>query len=348
MRSLMEGNDPAERDAFEARLSCKDDPIDSLRQMFVDVVMGSRIRRSQKPARRPVFRKTHGVAQGTFTIRADLPEDLKVGIFRGGEYRAVVRFSSDTGPSQPDLKSTVGMAIKLFGVEGQKLLTVDASTCDFLLQNHDVFFVDTAKDMCEFTYAGVIEGDYRPYLEAHPLTAQILDAMEKVVPSVFTTTYWGLLPHRFGDGRFVKYKLVQAFADDGAPLEVDPTSLPNYLYVDLKTWLLRRRAGFDLFVQFQSDPDAMPLDRATVRWDEVTSPPVHVATLELPRQNIDAPGQAECGENLSFNIWQTLPVHEPQGSIAVARKVAYYGAAGLRRSTNDVPIEEPSTPCCGE
>lgn len=348
MLSLFVGNEMGERYIPKPDVGCDHDAAGSLKHMFVDLVMKNRIRRGQMPARRPVFHKTHGVAYGTFTVRTELPDALRVGIFRGGEYRMVMRFSSDTGPRKPDLNSTVGVAIKLFGVEGQKLLTIDASTCDYLLQNHDVFFVDTAKDMCEFTHAGVVGGDYGPYLAAHPITAQILNAMEKAVPSVLTTTYWGLLPHRFGDGKFVKYKLVPALAEGDAPLAVDPASLGNYLYVDLKTWLLRRRSSFDLFVQFQSDPDTMPLDRATVCWDEDASSPVHVATLELPRQNIDALGQAECGENLSFNIWQTLPEHEPQGSLAVARKTAYYEAANLRRSTNDVTIEEPSTPCCGE
>jgi hypothetical protein len=75
-----------------------------------------------------------------------------------------VRFSSDTVPTSPDLKTTCGIAIKLFGVPGPKLLAPDedATTHDFLLQNHDVFFVDTARDMCEFTEAGVVHGDGRP------------------------------------------------------------------------------------------------------------------------------------------------------------------------------------------
>jgi hypothetical protein len=48
-------------------------------------------------------------------------------------------------------------------------------------------------------------------------------------------------------------------------------------------------------VQFRTDPAAMPLDEATVRWSEVESPPVHVADLILPRQDINERGQAAYG-----------------------------------------------------
>src|SRR4051794_18264284 len=164
-------------------VDCAADPIASLKAMFVDVIMGQRIAAGQDPALRPVFLKPHGVAGATFTVRPDLPEELRVGIFAGTAYRAWVRFSSDTVPTAPDLKTTCGIAIKLFGVDGPKLLTPDedAPTHDLLAQNHDVFFVDTARDMCEFTKAGVVDGDYGPYLAAHPTTARILDEMSKVV-----------------------------------------------------------------------------------------------------------------------------------------------------------------------
>ena len=131
-------------------------------------------------------------------------------MFAHADFPAVVRFSSDRRPRHADFRSTVGVAIKLIGIPGMKLLHPDAPTCNFLLQNYDVFFVDTAKDMCEFTRAGDVGGDYSPYLAAHPTTDRILKDMEKVVPSVLAATYWGLLPHPFGDGRFVKYKLAPA------------------------------------------------------------------------------------------------------------------------------------------
>ena len=85
----------------------------------------------------------------------------------------------------------------------------------------------------------------------------------------------------------------------------------------------------------------MPLDQATVRWDESLSPPVHVADLILPPQDIDARGQAAYGENLSWNIWRVTEDHKPVGSIADARRVVYAASAEQRRNVNGVPTGEP-------
>lgn len=98
-------------------------------------------------------------------------------------------------------------------------------------------------------------------------------------------------------------------------------------------------------VQLQADPVAMPLDDATARWDETQSPPIAVADLVLPRQDITMAGQAEFAENLAFNIWRVpAPEHRPLGSIAPARPLAYEGSADQRRTINDVALTEPSWP----
>ncbi|HEX8084940.1 MAG TPA: LodA/GoxA family CTQ-dependent oxidase [Solirubrobacteraceae bacterium] len=313
--------------------------------MFVDMVMGRRIGGGQSPVLRPVFLKPHGIVRGTFTVRPDLAEELRVGVFAGDRYDAWIRFSSDTLPANPDLKSTCGIGIKLFGVPGPKLLPPDteATTHDFLLQNHDVFFVDTLKDFCEFTYAGVVKGDYGPYLRAHPKTSKILDAMQHVVPSVLATDYWSGLPYAFGPDRRVKYKLSPA-GRGGDPVPGLSTDDPDYLHADLRARLLEGVATFHFLVQFAVDDERTPLDRATKRWEETVSAPVHVATLTIPRQDVDAPGQAEYGEDLSFNTWHALAEHEPVGSIAQARRVVYQAAAERRRELNGVPLEEPADP----
>jgi hypothetical protein len=326
-------NDPA---------PCGDDPAAALKTMFVDLTLGPRVDAGQVPVLRPVFLKAHGVCAGTFTVRPDLPEDLRVGIFARDCFPAWIRFSSDTLPTLPDLKS-LGIGVKLFGVPGRKLLEPDtqATTHDFLMQNHDVFFVDTAKDMCEFTHFGVFGPGYEAYLKTHPKTRQILDDMSKVVPSVLATAYWGVLPYRFGAERYVKYKLVPVDCAADAP----PASYyddPNYLAVDLRKRLKSQGAAFRFYVQFRKGD--MPLDEATVRWEEGASEPVHVATLTLPVQDVSARGQAEYGENLAFNPWHALPEHAPVGSIAEARRVVYAASANYRRNANGVPLAEPVTP----
>jgi hypothetical protein len=185
-------------------VDCDKDPVASLLEMFVAMVQSGRIKKGQCPALRPVFLKPHGVVHGTFKVRPDLPADLKVGLFNGSEFPAWVRFSSDTLPTVSDFKTTVGVGIKLFGVSGAKIFgRPDDTTFDFILQNFDVFFVDTAKDMCAFTRAGVVEGDYDTYLKAHPETNDLLNEMAHPVASVLGIDYWSCVPFAFGDKRFV-------------------------------------------------------------------------------------------------------------------------------------------------
>ena len=328
--------------AGASEVDCAADPAAALVKMFVGMVQAGRIAKGQCPALRPVFLKPHGVVNGMFRIRPDLPDDLRIGLFAGREYPARVRFSSDTLPTLNDYTSTLGIGIKLFGVPGAKIFgQPDEATFDFILQNFDVFFVNTAYDMCEFTKAGVVDGDYGPYLCKHPETDRLLKEMARPVGSVLGTPYWSGLPFAFGPGRFVKYKLEPATA---VPPPAGPPPDPTYLAADLADRLNQGEAHFRFMVQFRTDPATMPLDQATVRWSEAESPPVHVADLILPQQDINARGQAAYGENLSWNIWRVTQDHRPEGSIADVRRVVYAAAAELRRDVNGVPTGEPDEP----
>lgn len=324
-----------------ATFPCDVDPIACLKEIFVDKVQMGRIKEGQDPARRPVFVRAHGVAHGRLEIVSDLDENLRVGLFSepGKSYPVWVRYSSDPYPHD-DYKSTVGIGIKVFDVPGEKILHPDeyAPTMDLLLQNIDIFFVDNAQDMCEFTKFG------DPWLDDHPRTDDILEEMEKVVPSVFETDLWSAIPFHFGESNFAKYKLVP----EDVPAAVSPPDYDlinylhiNYLHKDLVERLQNGEARLKFFVQLQTNEADMPTDRATVPWSEEDSPPIHVATLILPQQDITARGQAEYGETLSFNPWRTLEDHEPVGSIAEARKVVYQASAELRRNVNGEPIGEP-------
>jgi L-Lysine epsilon oxidase N-terminal/L-lysine epsilon oxidase C-terminal domain len=329
-------DDQKDAPQLPACYDCATNADDRLEQMFVEIVQKRRIALGQNPAMRPVFRKTHGVAAARFVVRDDLADDLKIGIFAGREYAVWLRSSSDTSPTSPDLTTTVGIALKLFGVPGPKLIG-DGDTADFILQNSDVFFVDTAKDMCEFTYAGVVQGDYQPYLDAHPTTDSILKQMARVEGSVLTTTYWSGLPFRFGADQYVKYKL----EPETAPANI-PDDATDYLATDLANRLRAREYRFRFMAQFRRGD--MPLDAATVAWSEAESPPVQLATLIIPAQEVNGLGQEAYGDNLSFNIWRVPAEHEPVGSLAQARRQVYSASADTRRSANGTSLDEPAAP----
>src|SRR4051812_13984482 len=89
----------------------------------------------------PVLRGQH--AKGTGGIRARLvvdpnrPAETRFGIFEPTRtYEAIVRFSNGTGRLQPDtMKDARGMAIKVLGVEGPRLLDEegDRDSQDFVM-----------------------------------------------------------------------------------------------------------------------------------------------------------------------------------------------------------------------
>ncbi|CAL2076773.1 LodA/GoxA family CTQ-dependent oxidase [Tenacibaculum sp. 190524A05c] len=306
-----------------------------LKEMFVEMGQKTRIERGQKPAERAVFRKQHGIAYGNFVVNKDIEERFKLGIFAGDSYECAVRFSSDTTPTSPDLHSTLGVGLKLFGVDGENILD-GGTNADFIMQNIDRFFARDAQQMCSFTTAGVIDRDYDSYIEKHPELAAILQAMTKEEASVLSASYWAILPFKLGDNQIVKYRLVPENTYKGTPFNEN-----DYLKIDLEKRLLQGDATFRFEIQLRTNPETMPIDDAQVVWSTEESPYICIAKLHLPQQNVAAIGQAEFGSNLAFNIWRTLSQHKPLGSIAEVRKLVYAASAEARHQANGELLEEP-------
>ncbi|MBF9000341.1 LodA/GoxA family CTQ-dependent oxidase [Vibrio nitrifigilis] len=308
-----------------------------LKEMFVEMGQKTRIERGQMPAQRGAFRKQHGIVYGHFDVLDGIDDELKVGIFgQKNHYECIVRFSSDVATSDPDLKSTLGVGIKLFGVKGQKLIG-EGNTADFIMQNIDRFFAKDASQMCAFTTAGVVDHDYPAYLAKHADVQQVLTEMTKEEGSTLSAEYWAILPFKFGHEKVVKYRLRPVDTYRGAP-----TQSNDYLKEDLVARLQQGSATFQFEIQFRTNPEKMPLDDAQVVWSTKESPYIPIATLTLPKQDITAIGQAEYGSNLAFNIWRTTAAHEPLGSIAHVRKAVYEASAKTRFQANGLPIQEPN------
>lgn len=308
-----------------------------LEEMFVEMGQKTRIENGQQPAERAVFRKQHGIAYGQFLINSDIDDNFKVGIFAGDSYDCAIRFSSDTLPTAPDLHSTLGLGLKLFGVEGPKLFG-EGTNADFIFQNIDRFFARDAQQMCSFTTAGVVDRDYDSYIDKHPKLGSILKAMQKEEASVLSASYWAILPFKLGEHQIVKYRLVPEDTYQGTPFDN-----ANYLALDLQQRLLNNKNGatFRFEIQLRTNEETMPLDNAQVVWSTEESPYICIAKLHLPQQDVCSIGQANFGSNLAFNIWRTLPEHEPLGSIAEARKVVYAASAETRHQANGQSMEEP-------
>jgi len=335
---------------FNTTCSC-DNPIDCLRHMFCTMVQERRVvEEGQCPARRPVFLRTHGIIKGEVVINDDIPEDYKHGLFaQSGRHPVYLRYSSDLADGRPDWESTIGLGIKIFNVTGDKVVTDDgADVADLLLQNVPNFFVDTARDMCNFTKAG-FEGWSDEWVQDNaPNTNNILDDMAKPIRSVFGTSLWSVVPFKLGDNGYCKYIVKPGVSTFAQEVDIDD---PNFLGKDLSARMLAGKATLDIYIQRRPDATLLgetyleehfPLDRATVVWDEKMAPPIKVAQVILEKQNIDQDEQTTYGDWLSFNIGRVPVANEPVGSIAEARMSVYQTSAEYRQKMNGQPSEEPS------
>ena len=90
--------------------------------------------------------KAHGLAIGGLTMLNDLPEPLAQGLFTSGaSYPAIVRLANVPGEIDSDAVATQrGLALKVLGVEGEKLPGHDAATQDFVLDSGNRFAAGTA------------------------------------------------------------------------------------------------------------------------------------------------------------------------------------------------------------
>ena len=67
-----------------------------------------------------------------------------------------------------------------------------------------------------------------------------------------------------------------------AAATVPPNPPDDYLKQAMVKQLAAGEAVFDFAVQFQTDPDAMPIEDPGIAWDEKVSPFLKVATLTIP------------------------------------------------------------------
>lgn len=321
---------------------CGADFAEHTRYLFVDVAQAGAIAVGRRPARRAVFRKLHGVVHGRLELNPARPSWTRQGLFICDTFACWGRLSSDVRPDADDADNgTIGFALKLFGAPTPSLASIDpgAPTADLIFQNHDVFFVDTGEDMCRFTDLS-LAGRGDEWDAAHPETPRILAEMAKHETSLRSATFWSVLPYACGPDRAVKYRL-----KGEAPLPAPSVGAdPNRLATDLARALAKGDATFAFDIQTAKPSVSLPVDRATVRWEEAVAPWTSLGRLVLPRQDVAAEGQATYGETLTFSPWRTPEANRPLGSIAQSRRLAYPSSAAQRHRVNGDPDAEPHAP----
>lgn len=306
--------------------------------------------------------KSHGFAVGTLEVLGDLPEPLRQGLFAAPKRCDVlVRLANVPGEIITDAVSTQrGMAIKVLGVEGEKLPGHSGDTQDFVLDTGNRF---AAKDAKEFLATHLV-------LEHAP---QIPEALKEAVSKTSFVTnkalhalgkdsahldfvgsprihplaeaYYTQVPIRYGD--YVAKLAVVPTTPAQIALEddvLDTAKDPNALRTATVSYLRDHDAVFDIRVQLCTDLEKMPVEDGTAEWSEDESPYRTVARLTLPRQEAYSDARRAYGDDrLAFSPAHSLAAHRPLGSIMRARLRAYPEMSRHRRSQNGQPLTEPKT-----
>ncbi len=292
--------------------------------------------------------KTHGIVRAEFIVRDDVPEHMRKGVFASAKtFKAWVRFSGP-GPDMPADIDDVGFAscaIKLMGVEGDKLMEDESHTQDFISVSTPTFVTPDIHANARLQ-AHVLRGTPVFYFLttgfSHFLDFLMQGLWNETQTSPLEARYWSCVPYLLGEGQAMMYS-VKPKSDKRSWIPGIPFwTSKNYMRELMAKTLSEEHAEFDFMIQVQTDPHLMPIEDAGVRWQERLSPFVPVATLRIPKQKFDSESQFRFGDNLSYQPWHCIAEHRPLGNQNRARRRMYWELRRLRQTMNGTPHIEPT------
>jgi Catalase len=319
-------------------------PGEELVAAKLSAVIEQSIRRQYAPgyARRDAHPKAHGCVKAEIQVLDTLPVALAKGIFIPGKtYQAWIRFSNGSSdPTRGDIKRDArGMAIKVLGVPGKKLLEDedDAMTQDFIMINHPVFFATDPARYLSFMQDANSGHFYRKLVIPFALGAKgtliALETRNTRISNPVQTRYWSMVPYQLGTGpgrQAVKYS-ARACSATVDPMPSNPEH--DFLRGALRNTLQNGDACMEFLVQ-QRTSETMDVEDSRIEWKETQAPFHTVAMIRIPRQVFDTSEQNEFCENLSFTPWHALPEHKPLGVTNRLRKVIYDRISRVRHDMN--------------
>ena len=317
-------------------------------QLSVVIEESLRKKYSAGTARRDAHPKAHGCVKAEISIVDTLPAPLSKGMFIPGKtYQAWIRFSNGSAdPTRADNKGDArGMAIKVLGVPGKKLLEdeAEATTQDFIMINHPVFFATDPARYLSFINDANSDHFYRKLLIPFDLGAKgtliALKTGSSKIANPVQARYWSMVPYQLGignDRQAVKYS-ARGCSATRDPLPKNPEY--DFLRVALRHTLQSGDACMEFLVQPRTS-DSMDVEDSRIEWKEAAAPFYKIATIRIPQQTFDTLKQNTFCENLSFTPWHALLEHKPLGVTNRLRKVIYDHISRVRHEMNDAKREE--------
>lgn len=314
-------------------------------------------------AGRGAHAKSHGILKGELRIYDNLPEELKQGMFRTARtFPVILRYSSAPGDITPDgIASFRGLAIKIIGVEGEKISpdAPDAVTQDLLMINAKSFAVaDIAAFRKQIQLLAKVTKQPEELQRAattlaraggSPLRAVGVDIVGGIAGNampethILGETYGTTAALRYGD-YIAKLSLVPASQNlkelTGESIDTSNPSILRDLVVE---FFRHNIAEYELCVQLCTDLEKMPVEDASIEWSEDESPYRPVARITIPAQEAYSPARRVYADDiLSFSPFHCLAEHRPLGSIMRARRAAYDDSSRYRHEMNAQKRIEPS------
>ncbi|KQO67394.1 catalase family protein [Methylobacterium sp. Leaf89] len=306
--------------------------------------------------------KASAFLKGTLQVRDDLPPELRQGVFaKSGGYEVAVRLAQGPGEHLPDKVHTHrGMAIKVFGVQGETLPDHDADTQDFVLATGPVFPNGTAASFLgamkglEAGAGGSVPDGMKAAVSA---AAGALNSMVKAVTGgdsplldffghsarhPLADCYYSQAALRYGDYIAKIVAVPVSSGQDGLSRDPLDTRNPDVFRDATVAYFHEQEAAFEIQVQLCTDLATMPVEDASVPWPEAESPYRPVARLVLPRQEaMGAARRTFMNDVMSFRPGHSLAAHRPLGSLMRARLRTYPALYAFRQRQNGNPQREP-------
>nr|WP_309388414.1 catalase family protein [Chelatococcus sambhunathii] len=311
---------------------------------------------------RSVHAKSHALVVAEAEVLDGLPPELAQGLFATpGRYKALMRFSTNPGDVLHDAVSAPrGLGLKLVGVRGERLPGSEGQqTQDFLMADAPAFaapnaatFLKNLKLIAKTTdraegakkaLSGVlrlVEAGIEAFggksativaLGGHPLT------------HVLSETYFSQTAFLYG-ANVAKFSVAPVSAEllELKGRKIDVSGHPDAHREAVNAFFAERGGEWELRVQLMTDADAMPIEDASVAWDEKMSPYLPVARIRAePQQGWSADKSKAMDDGLSFSPWRGLAAHRPLGSINRVRRENYARSVAFRSQANGCPIREP-------
>lgn len=298
-------------------------------------------------ARRGAHAKQHGCLDATFEVRDDIPEEFRRGVAATPRsFPAKIRFSNGSEEIQPDRTGDGrGLAIKLEGVEGQRLRDDlgEPGSQDFLLVSHENFFckdVETYRVFRAFRDLGKL-GTLLAILSLVPHPRQVVTILRLLILTkdydLLETEYHSMTCQLWGEGRTVRLS-----ASPVDPVTLAPISPRKEGRRDTRDYLRDvlakrldeangREAAFELAIHVGTNDPAL-IEDPTRSWKHARRIPV--ATIRIAPQNFDTPERRQQGERIAFNPWNVLTAHRPLGGLNRVRLAVYLASSTLRQELN--------------